>query len=112
MARPANVAGRYSRPITPSRPGDRVVCQDYFKAAVVQSGEEISLGFNPPYLAGDSLCRQCVLNQFCVPGVVLKIQNMQGELHFRLPLELQCLCPEVMTEDTKDFVPEELYERP
>ena len=41
----------------PSKPGESVLCQDYFKVAFVQSGEEISLGFNPPYLAGDSIGR-------------------------------------------------------
>ena len=50
-----------------------VVCQDYFKAAFVQSSEEIGFGFNPPYLAGDLIGRQRVFNQLSIPDVIFKI---------------------------------------
>ena len=63
--------------------GMGVVCENQVKVALFERRNEISLSFNPGYMAADTVDSERFLNKLCVPGVIFKMQNAQLRLHFR-----------------------------
>ena len=63
--------------------GKGIIRENQVEAALLERRDEISLGFNARYLAGNAVGLERFLNQLRVPGVIFQRTESAREFHFR-----------------------------